>query len=311
MPPIRFTRYGAPNPAQRPAPTPVKPAPSTPAAVAANLPAPAIIANELVTTPSVRKAYFVGQIIDPAHPELMYRPGVVYREEIPERWNRNPAANRGAVMGVIAAVPDSALLPPSSPEQQQMIAQQRRVMELLAGTNADLNRQLADAKASLASGVSHAAEAPTATPTNSQAPESPTGPLISSPAARTPPGAASAATAARGPVDLSRALVPNADGAIELSPEILDEVDRSEPNPFVKRYQAQTTYREVLVEVTGTSPGPRPTASVNGRLVNIGDSWEGFVVAAITRDAVYLQKDVFLLQIPLARQRGVTVRLPQ
>lgn len=118
-------------------------------------------------------------------------------------------------------------------------------------------------------------------------------------------------SAAPTPPDLSRALVPNADHAIELSPEILDAIDRSEPNPFVKRFQSQTTFRNILVKVSGTSLGPRPTASVNDRLLNVGDIWEGFTVAAIARDAVFLRKDGFLLQIPVARPKGVTIRLPQ
>lgn len=301
MPQVRFTRYGSSNAAPRPAPA--RPVLSPPTALLAP-----IVPNELVATPSVRKAYFVGQIIDPTHPELMYRPGIVYREEIPERWNRNPLASRGAVTGVIAAVPDPAILPPSSAEQQQLIAQQRRVMELLSAANADLDRRIG-AKVETSAAPSTAAV--TATPPNAN--ESGIGRAPNEAAATLRPTSARPAPAVSAPsrVDLSRALVPNADGAIELSPEILDEVDRSEPNPFVKRYQAQTIYRDIVIEVTGTSPGPRPTASVSGRLVNVGDVWEGFVIAAITRDAVYLQKDVFLLQIPLARQRGVTLRLPQ
>jgi len=270
------------------------------------------IASEWVATPGVRKAYYVGQIIDPAHPELLYRPGIVIREEVPERWNRNPSATRGIATGVIAAVPDPAVLPPGSPEMEQMIVQQRKIMQLLSDRNGDLARELADAKS--ASTATATAPAPAATAPPPQ-------PIVAETAAGSPSGAvfppqtatipAPSVIAAKGRLDLTRALVPNADGMIELSAEILDEVDRSEPNPFVKRYQSQTTFREIVISVSGTSLGPRPTASVNGRLLNIGDAWEGFTVAAITRDAVYFQKEVFLLQIPLARTGGVTVRVPQ
>ena len=270
------------------------------------------MANEQVATPSVRKAYYVGQIIDPAHPELMYRPGIVIREEVPERWNRNPSATRGIATGVIAAVPDPAVLPPGSPEMEQMIVQQRKVMQLLSDRNDDLAHELADAKSANNATVPGAAPAATTTPpqpvVGDTAAGSPSGPGVPALPATMP---APSIFTAKGRLDLTRALVPNADGMIELSAEILDEVDRSEPNPFVKRYQSQTTFREIVINVSGTSLGPRPTASVNGRLLNIGDAWEGFTVAAITRDAVYFQKDVFLLQIPLARTSGVAVRVPQ
>ena len=283
------------------------PAPSTPPSAASSSGMP--IPNEPITTPGIRKAYYVGQLIDPAHPELMYRPGVVFREELPERWNRNPTAARGAVSGVIAAVPDPAILPPSSPEMEQMIAQQRKVMQLLSDRNDDLAHALADAKSENAATVAALNQAATAAPpppvASDTAAASPSGPGLA------PPPATMPAPSAFGRLDLTRALVPNADGMIELSAEILDEVDRSEPNPFVKRYQSQTTFREIVINVSGASLGPRPTASVNGRLLNVGDTWEGFTVAAITRDAVYFQKEIFLLQIPLARTSGVTVRVPQ
>lgn len=280
LPKVRLTHRGAPSSP----PSPVAPAPA---------PAGAAISNELVATPSVRKAYYVGQLIDPAHPELMYRPGIVYREETPERWNRNPVANRGAVTGVVSALPDPEILPLASAEQQQLITQQQKVLQLLADSN---RTREAAGEQRPAAGPEPASFAPS----------------DSTDVARSTQGGAAVAPAInQSPLNLSRALVPNADGAIELSPEILDEVDRSEPNPFVKRHQAHTQYREIIVAVTGTAPGPRPTASVNGRLLNVGDPWEGFVVAAITRDAVYLQRDVFLLQIPFAREHGITIRLPQ
>jgi hypothetical protein len=289
LPKIHFTRYGAPPVPTAAAAPAIVPAPS------AGTPVP----NESVVTPGLRKAYYVGQIIDPAHPELMYRPGVVYRHEVPERWNRNPGA-RGAVSGVISALADPAILPPSSPELEQLIAQQRRAMQLLSATNEELRRQVeeltddpeAAEKVESAAARPAPAAAPAAVPPVASAPTAP-------------------AAAAPGPPDLSRALVPNADGAIELSREILDAVDRSEPNPFVKRFQPQLAFRDLVITVNGTALGPRPTASVNGRLLNLGDAWEGFSVAAITRDAVFLQKEIFLLQIPLARTSGVTVRLPQ
>lgn len=280
LPPVRFTRYGAP-PRAAVVPAAINPpGQHSPAA-----PAP-------ITTPSIRKAYYVGPIIDPAHPELLYRPGIVYREELPERWNQNAQGVRGAVTGTISSAPDPAILPPSSPEQQQLIAQQQRVMQLLAESNSDLTREVADLR-------------------DGKVEQTPAAPLAEI-AEKTPEVAKvpKSIPTAEAALDLSRALVPNADGAIELSPEILDEVDRTEPNPFVKRYQPQATYRQMTVEVTGTSSGPRPTASINGRLVNVGDAWESFVVAAITRDAVYLRKDAFLLQIPIARQRAVTLRMP-
>jgi len=65
------------------------------------------------------------------------------------------------------------------------------------------------------------------------------------------------------------------------------------------------------IAVTGTAPGPRPTATVNGRLVNTGDTWESFKVVGIERDSIYLYRAPFLLQIPLAREQPVTVRIPQ
>lgn len=262
-----------------------------------------IVPSDAITTPSLYKAYYVGQIIDPTHPELMYRPGVVYRQELPERWNRNPAATRGAVAGVISAVADPASLAPFSAEQQQLIAQQRQALELLADDNAQLRAAVKPADET-------APDAKDA-PREGTTPESEASPATAQPEAVAAAKAADDLPASPEKFDFNKALTPNSDGAIVLSPELLEQIDRNEPNPFVRRHQLETQFRDLQIAVTGTAPGPRPTATVNGRLLNNGDAWEGFKVVGIARDSIYLFRAPFLLQIPLAREHPVTVRIPQ
>lgn len=287
---------------------PVPPSPQNVAPLAApTAPEPSALPAEAVAIPGLYKAYYVGQIIDPAHPELMYRPGVVYRQESAERWNRNPAATAGAVSGVIGAVTDPARLAPFSAEQQQLIAQQREALALLADDNARLTASSAattpNADTPDTTPAVHESPTPATTPTVDLAVD----PLPIAPPA--PPADAEPIAAAKA-YDFNRALIPNSDGIIVLSPELLEQIDRNEPNPFVRRHQLATQFRDITLALTGTAPGPRSSCTVNGRIYNNGDSLEGFRVVGIARDAVYLERGPFLLQIPLARERPVVVRIP-
>jgi len=279
--------------------------PEAPAPIAPTAAAPISVEN--VMTPGLVKAYYIGQIIDPSHPELMYRPGVVYREELSPRWNRNPSASGGAFSGVVSGVPDPAHLAPFSAEQQQLIAQQRQALELLSDDNDRLRATVAKQEAAAAPAADtttlppeHVPEAPAEQPAT--APAIPDAPA---------PVAPAAAPVAGEQLDFNKCITPNSDGAIILSPELLDQVDRNEPNPFVRRHQLETQFHEVQIALTGTATGPRPSATVNGRIVNNGDLVEGFKVVGIARDSIYLHRGPFLMQIPLARERPVSVRIPQ
>jgi hypothetical protein len=108
-------------------------------------------------------------------------------------------------------------------------------------------------------------------------------------------------------------LRPDAHGVIDLiAAEPAPEVEPI-PNPFRVRPPSNPVPRVVPVLVSAVLAGADPGQGcgvVNGLLVSVGDAVEGFTVAAVTPEAIELQRDDAKLEVPVQSQ-PVFLRLPR
>lgn len=96
------------------------------------------------------------------------------------------------------------------------------------------------------------------------------------------------------------AIAPNAEGVIDLT-AIAPAGNANEPvNPFAVRTAPGEKTREVTLLVGGIILGKTPCAVVNERLVQSGDSFEGFVVERIETGAVLVRSGVHRLRLPVS-----------
>ncbi len=96
------------------------------------------------------------------------------------------------------------------------------------------------------------------------------------------------------------AIAPNAEGVIDLT-AIEQAGNADEPvNPFTVRTAPGEKTREVTLLVGGIILGKTPCAVVNERLVQSGDSFEGFVVERIETGAVVVRSGVHRLRLPVS-----------
>jgi hypothetical protein len=93
-------------------------------------PAPpkAVTPAESVRYPEVVRAYQVGRLVDPAHPELMDETHPVYRLEVSPRWNLHPGSPNAA--NLLNPPPDAAYTPPQT--NDTVIAEVNRQRETTA-----------------------------------------------------------------------------------------------------------------------------------------------------------------------------------
>ena len=93
-------------------------------------PAPplAVAPVESVCYAEVVRAYQVGRLADPNHPELMSEGHPVYRVEVSSRWNLHPGSPNAA--NVLNPPPDAAFTPP--PTNDAVIAEMNRQRETTA-----------------------------------------------------------------------------------------------------------------------------------------------------------------------------------
>jgi hypothetical protein len=101
-------------------------------------------------------------------------------------------------------------------------------------------------------------------------------------------------------VKAEAAIAPNAEGVIDLT--AIEQADNAdEPvNPFAVRTAPGEKTREVTLLVGGIILGKTPCAVVNERLVQSGDSFEGFVVERIETGAVVVRSGVHRLRLPVS-----------
>ncbi len=110
----------------------------------------------------------------------------------------------------------------------------------------------------------------------------------------------SVATPAPVPVVTEHAIAPNAEGIIDLA-AIEHAGSADEPvNPFAVRTAPGEKTREVSLLVGGIILGKAPCAVVNERLVQAGDSLDGFEVERIEAGAVIVRSTVHRLRLPVS-----------
>lgn len=108
------------------------------------------------------------------------------------------------------------------------------------------------------------------------------------------------------PVPLEPALVPNAEGVLDLTALAINH--REEGNPFAVVPVANTA-REVMLHLSGVIGGVHATAVLNDRLVETGDVVESLTVERIEDRSVLLRFGETKLRIPVG-EAAVRVRLP-
>lgn len=127
-----------------------------------------------------------------------------------------------------------------------------------------------------------------------------------SPAPNPVPSAAGAPATTSAPEPTAEpALVPNAEGLLDLTAVRTGD----ESNPFAVRTLPPESVREVSLRVGGIVRGPSPCALLNGRTVQAGDRIESLEVVRIEAAAVLLRHGAELLRLPLT-EKPVRVRLP-
>lgn len=128
-------------------------------------------------------------------------------------------------------------------------------------------------------------------------------PAAAAPAQASPP-AVVAAPPSLPPVELTidpePALMPNADGVIDLTS--MENPATGELNPFAVRALPTLLPREIELRVTGILAGARPCAVINGQLVEPGGTIEGFSLKRIEPAAVVLTLGRHRLRVPMAAE---------
>lgn len=252
--------------------------------------------------PALEKAYFVGRIVDPEHPELMYGDGVVFRREMPARWDTDGAGfdQRGFQTGPITSIRNGAEHPEATPADQEIF--RARTNEII---NALLtqNSQLADKLAKVTKGIT---ELDPRSAQNGLNPPS-TAPASISPALS--PALATAGSQIVTDTNPTVTLAPSADNIIELSPALLEPPVPGMTNPFRQRYRYKVELHETKVTIGGISLGEKPVCLIDDKLYAIGDTFETFKVAGIDAEGIFLQKDAFMLRIPM-QDEAITLRYP-
>lgn len=95
-------------------------------------------------------------------------------------------------------------------------------------------------------------------------------------------------------------IAPNAEGVIDLA-AVEQAGSAGEPvNPFAVRTAPGDKTREVSLLVGGIILGKSPCAVVNERLVQAGDSFEGFEVERIEAGAVIVRSGAHRLRLPVS-----------
>lgn len=181
------------------------------------------------------------------------------------------------------ALPRPAALPTPTPSTEAKLRQQAQFIEALLSQNEALSAQVS------------------AAPERGPYP-SPVARALMKPLAAGSPYAPAPTKPAETPV-----LVPNAEGIIDLAAAATPAV--TEPvNPFAVRTPSGGTGREVALNVGGIIAGPVACATINDRLVQVGEAVEGFTVEEIEAEAVVLRHGTHRLRLVLSG-KPVRVRM--
>ena len=95
-------------------------------------------------------------------------------------------------------------------------------------------------------------------------------------------------------------LAPNADGVIDLA--VLSSPPSEPVNPFAVRHLPADAVREVTLRLSGTVGGPVPAALVNGRVLQLGEAVESFMLESCEADAALFRRGDHLIRLPISVQ---------
>ncbi|OAM87322.1 general secretion pathway protein GspB [Termitidicoccus mucosus] len=98
-------------------------------------------------------------------------------------------------------------------------------------------------------------------------------------------------------VELEPAIMPNADGVIDLVAVALAADE--EINPFAVRGVATDALREITLHIDGIVSGATPCVLVNGRTVVPGESVEGLTLIRIEPDSALFRYEAHRIRIPV------------
>lgn len=101
-------------------------------------------------------------------------------------------------------------------------------------------------------------------------------------------------------LDPEPALMPNADGVIDLATVAAPATN--EINPFTVRGAPSADARTVELRVTGILAGAKPGAIINGRLLEPGDIVEGLTLKGIEPGGVILASGHHRLRVPVSAE---------
>ena len=101
-------------------------------------------------------------------------------------------------------------------------------------------------------------------------------------------------------IDPEPALMPNADGEIDLTS--VDVPASDEANPFTVRAIPASQPRSIELRVTGILAGAKPCAIINGQLLEPGATVEGLAVKRIEPSAVILTLGRHRLRVPISAE---------
>jgi hypothetical protein len=244
--------------------------------------------------------YYVGPAVDPAHPHLLTTGGDVVIREQPERWNVTGRAKPSAAWsayGPITSRPSSAFHPdPVAADYAQKLAQATKIVSLLGARAEQLEEENKKLK-----------KAPSPNVTAQPA----AGPIIAavggSSEAVTVTNQTTSTQAEQNP-DLIT-LLPNSEGVIDMRLAVGNSIAGGSSNPFASRWTTKTTAQNLSLRISSLAIGSPSSITLNGKLISVGDSYEGFRLHTVDRDGVYLQRDGFLLRVPMG-EAPVQVRLP-
>ncbi len=188
--------------------------------------------------------------------------------------------------------PAPTVTPVINPAIEQRLKQQRQMIEALMSQNDALTAKLnapmsapAPAPASILPKPVVTVENPRATVTE------PAPPLV--------------------PVSIPPAAVvvfvaPNADGLIDLT--VVSTPSNEPVNPFAVRHLPTEAAREVVLQISGIIGGTSPSALVNGRVIQTGESVESLTLERCETDAAIFRRGEHWLRLPIGTQ-PVRVRL--
>lgn len=207
------------------------------------------------------------------------------------------SAPRPAPLPVPAPLPSAA---PSLELQEKALRQQQHIQALIAQNEALLARVR---ELETAPPVSPSPPVPAVLP-----------PALLQPVAAEPvnlaPVSASAPPAPSVPPPLAEpAILPNADGLIDLTALLTQPRDGDDVNPFAVRSLPADAIREVTLHVQGVIGGAAPCALINQRTVQPEQTIESLSLAGVEANAVLVRHAGHLLRLPVA-EKPVRIRLP-